>query len=356
MLELGQPMHAYDLGKLKGGLEARWARHEEKTTLLDGKEITLGADVLVIADANGPVGMAGVMGGLASSCTPETTDILFEAAFFTPSAVAGRGRRYGLVTDAGQRFERGVDPIHQERAVERATQLLLEIAGGKAGPTQVAQDSKALPKRLEVALRRARIARLLGTTIDDNEVKATLESLGMRVLANGEGWLVTPPPHRFDINIEADLIEELARIVGFESIPEADAATSPDACRVLPEEAPVGVAGAGDPGHARLPGSHHLRVRRSGAAGEAVPRRRDAAARQCDFKRNGRHARLTVAGAASRRRRRTSDASRIASACSSMARVSRPVASRPICWPVLPSARGDPSSGGPRRRRWISSM
>ena len=180
--------------------------------------------MLVIADANGPVGLAGVMGGLASSCTPETTDILFEAAFFTPSAVAGRGRRYGLVTDAGQRFERGVDPIHQERAVERATQLLLEIAGGKAGPTQVTQDLKALPKRLEVALRRARITRLLGTIIEDNEVKATLEALGMRVLASGEGWLVTPPPHRFDINIEADLIEELARIVGFESIPEADAA------------------------------------------------------------------------------------------------------------------------------------
>jgi phenylalanyl-tRNA synthetase beta chain len=238
MLELGQPMHAYDLGKLKGGLEARWARHEEKTTLLDGKEITLGADVLVIADANGPVGLAGVMGGLASSCTPETTDILFEAAFFTPSAVAGRGRRYGLVTDAGQRFERGVDPIHQERAVERATQLLLEIAGGKAGPTQVTQDLKALPKRLEVALRRARITRLLGTTIDDNEVKATLEALGMRVLADREGWLVTPPPHRFDINIEADLIEELARVVGFESIPETDAATH-QRVPVLPEEAPV---------------------------------------------------------------------------------------------------------------------
>ena len=178
------------------------------------------------------------MGGLASSCTPETTDILFEAAFFTPSAVAGRGRRYGLVTDAGQRFERGVDPIHQERAVERATQLLLEIAGGKAGPTQVTQDLKALPKRLEVALRRARITRLLGTTIDDNEVKATLEALGMRVLANGEGWLVTPPPHRFDINIEADLIEELARIVGFESIPETDAATH-QRVPALPEEAPV---------------------------------------------------------------------------------------------------------------------
>jgi phenylalanyl-tRNA synthetase beta chain len=199
-------MHAYDHAKLAGGLEARWARPGEKTTLLDGKENALTADVLEIADANGPVGMAGVMGGLASSCTPGTTDILFEAAFFTPSAVAGRGRRHGLVTDAGQRFERGVDPAQQERAIERATQLLLQVAGGRAGPTHATQDSNALPKRLEIALRRSRITRLLGTVIDDHEVKATLESLGMRVLADADGWLVTPPSHRFDIHIEADII------------------------------------------------------------------------------------------------------------------------------------------------------
>jgi phenylalanyl-tRNA synthetase beta chain len=238
MLELGQPMHAYDLAKLNGGLEARLAKTGEKTTLLDGEEIELTDDVLVIADPSGPVGMAGVMGGLASSCTAGTTDILFEAAFFQPSAVAGRGRRYGLVTDAGQRFERGVDPAHQERAVERATQLLLEIAGGKAGPLHVTQQSDALPKRLEVALRRERIVRLLGIRYDDNDVKATLETLGMRVLANADGWLVTPPPHRFDINIEADLIEELARVLGFESIPEADA-ISRQRVRPMAETTPV---------------------------------------------------------------------------------------------------------------------
>src|SRR5262245_34221367 len=149
MLELGQPMHAYDLAKLAGGLDAHLATEGEKTTRPDGKEIALTADVLVIADANGPVGMAGVMGGLASSCTAETVDILFEAAFFTPAAIAGRGRRYGLVTDAGQRFERGVDPAHQERAVERATQLLTQIAGGTAGPVHVVQDEAKLPRRLE---------------------------------------------------------------------------------------------------------------------------------------------------------------------------------------------------------------
>ena len=237
MLELGQPMHAYDLAKLAGGLEARLARAGETTTLLDGKEIALTPDVLVIADANGPVGLAGVMGGLASSCTAETRDILFEAAFFTPAAVAGRGRRYGLVTDAGQRFERGVDPAKQERAIERATQLLVEIAGGTAGPVHVVQDEAKLPRRIEVRLRRARITKLLGTTIADNDVKAVLESLGMRVIAEETGWLVTPPPHRFDIAIEADLIEELARIVGFEAIAEADA-TARQRARTLAESAP----------------------------------------------------------------------------------------------------------------------
>ncbi len=238
MLELGQPMHAYDLDKLQGGLEARWAKAGEKTTLLDGKEILLAPDVLVIADGSGPVGLAGVMGGLASSCTATTTNILLEAAFFTPAAIAGRGRRYGLVTDAGQRFERGVDPQHQERAMNHAAGLLIGIAGGKDGPLHVVQESDLLPKRLEVELRRERIGKLLGTQIADNDVKLTLESLGMRVLAEEDGWLVTPPSHRFDINIEPDLIEELARIVGFEAINEADAIAR-QVVRAMPEEAPV---------------------------------------------------------------------------------------------------------------------
>ncbi len=176
--------------------------------------------------------------GSPAPARADTTDILFEAAFFPPAAIAGRARRYGLVTDAGQRFERGVDPAHQERAVERATQLLLEIAGGKAGPVHVVQDSERLPRRLEVALRRQRIGKLLGTSIADNDVKLTLESLGMRVLAKEDGWLVTPPSHRFDINIEADLIEELARIVGFEAIPEANA-TVTQRVRPLAEQSPV---------------------------------------------------------------------------------------------------------------------
>ena len=238
MLELGQPMHAYDLSKLKGGLDARYARDGERITLLDGKECKLESDVVVIADDAGPVGMGGVMGGLASSCTPETTDILFEAAFFPPAAIAGRGRRHGLVTDAGQRFERGVDPIHQERAVARATALLIDISGGESGPIHVVQIEDRLPRRPDVKLRRGRIAKLLGTTIADMDVTRTLESLGMRVVAAADGWLVTSPPHRFDISIEADLIEELARIVGFEAIAETPAIVAQNV-RALAEEAPV---------------------------------------------------------------------------------------------------------------------
>ena len=238
MLELGQPMHAYDLGKLKGGLDARLATDGEQITLLDGKKIELTTDVLVIADSDGAVGMAGVMGGARTMCDADTVDVLFEAAFFTPSAIAGRGRRYGLVTDAGQRFERGVDPANQERAVVRASALLQAIAGGKAGAVNVTQVEDKLPRRAEVRLRRERIGKLLGTQIADNDVRATLEALGMRVRADETGWVVTPPSHRFDINIEPDLIEELARIVGFEAIAEIHA---PGLQRVTPlaEQAPV---------------------------------------------------------------------------------------------------------------------
>src|SRR4029079_11614798 len=156
-------------------------------TLLDGEEIRLTTDVLVIADNQGSVGMAGVMGGARTMCGTDTVDVLFEAAYFVPAAIAGRGRRHGLVTDAGQRFERGVDPANQERAIERATQLLIQIAGGNAGPVHMVRDDARLPRRLEVRLRRDRIAKLLGTQIADNDVKLTLESLGMRVLADDGG-------------------------------------------------------------------------------------------------------------------------------------------------------------------------
>jgi phenylalanyl-tRNA synthetase beta chain len=223
MLELGQPMHGYDLAKLKGEVRARLAREGEKITLLDGRTVDVQPDVLLITDGAGPIGIAGIMGGERTSVSAETTDVFFEAAYFAPDAVIGRGKRWGLTTEAGQRNERGVDPSHQERAMERATTLLLQIAGGQAGPVSVTKSDAHLPPRPAVRLRRKQLARLLGIGFEDARVLASLQGLQMRAESTPEGWRVTPPPHRFDIAIEADLIEEVARIIGYQAIPEADA-------------------------------------------------------------------------------------------------------------------------------------
>ncbi len=223
MLELGQPMHGYDLAKLNGEVHARFGSEGEKITLLDGRTVAVQPDVLLIADVAGPIGIAGIMGGERTSVNAETTDIFFEAAYFAPDAVIGRGKRWGLTTEASQRFERGVDPSHQERAMERATALLLQIAGGQAGPVAVTQAEEHLPARPAVIVRRRQLARLLGIGFEDARVRTSLEGLQMRVEPTQDGWRVTPPPHRFDIAIEADLIEEVARIVGYQAIPEADA-------------------------------------------------------------------------------------------------------------------------------------
>lgn len=241
MHELGQPMHAYDLAKLKGGISARLAHAGEALTLLDGNSITAGADVLMIADAQGAVGLAGIMGGLRTAVTPETTDVFLESAFFSPEAVLGRARRYGLVTDASQRFERGVDPTQQGRAIERALALLQSIAGGAAGPISVTESAAHLPQRAAVPLRANRLTRLLGVEVPRERVGSTLAALQMQVTRNAEGWQVTPPAYRFDIAIEADLIEEVARIVGFEAIPETHA-QGPQYFRALPEKDPAEAA------------------------------------------------------------------------------------------------------------------
>jgi phenylalanyl-tRNA synthetase beta chain len=237
MLELGQPMHAYDLGKLRGSLTARMARPDEPLTLLDGRQIRLQPDMLVIADEEGAVGLAGVMGGIRTACTPATTDILFEAAFFAPEAIMGRARRFGLVTDASQRFERGVDPTGQVRAIERALDLLVPPAGGRAGAIHSAESVGHLPKRPAVTLRRRQLARLLGVEFEAPRITQALKNLQMKVEAHPDGWQVTPPAYRFDIAIEADLIEEVARLIGFEAIPEADAFT-PQRFKPLPEQRP----------------------------------------------------------------------------------------------------------------------
>jgi phenylalanyl-tRNA synthetase beta chain len=220
MLELGQPMHAYDRAKLTGGLAARNARAGERLRLLDGRDIELDAGALVIADDAGAVGLAGVMGGERSAITLSSSDIVFEAAWFKPAAIAGRARRYGLQTDASQRFERGVDWRGQERALALATRLLVAIAGGSAGPVSVAELPDELPRIRPVGLRSRQLQRLLGQSVAAADVEQRLRALGMGVRSEKNGWSVQPPSWRFDIEIEPDLIEEVVRIGGLDAIEE----------------------------------------------------------------------------------------------------------------------------------------
>jgi phenylalanyl-tRNA synthetase beta chain len=224
MTELGQPLHAYDVAKLNKMIVVRAAKPKERITLLDDKEYELDPEFLVIADANGAIGLAGIMGGRGTAISDSTTDVCFESAHFTPDAISGRARRLGLFTDAAQRFERGVDPNLTTIAIERATQLLLECAGGSAGPTQVSRfEDAAVLDELWVTLRRDRVTRLLGAPVPDNEVHAVISAISERVEAMSGGWRVLKPSHRFDIRIEADLIEEVARLRGFDKIEELHA-------------------------------------------------------------------------------------------------------------------------------------
>jgi phenylalanyl-tRNA synthetase beta chain len=235
VIELGQPMHAYDLDKVEGQLAVRLARSGESCELLDGRTVALEDDVLVIADAAGPVALAGVMGGQRTAVSASTTRVLFEVAWFAPSAIAGRGRRYGLTTDASQRFERGVDPNLGAIAIERATTLLNSIASGRAGPVMTAESSADLPTPAAVPLRLAQIDRLLGIALPQSEVVDLLERLGMQVeiAADAPTTLqVLPPSHRFDLRIERDLIEEVARLRGYDNIPVQAARA---AQRILPQ-------------------------------------------------------------------------------------------------------------------------
>lgn len=219
LLELGQPMHAFDLATLHGGIQVRWAQSDESFTLLDGKAVTLTADTLVIADQQQILALAGIMGGANSGVGPATDSVFLECAFFAPQAIAGRARRYGLQTDSSYRFERGVDPDLQHHALERATGLLLAICGGDAGPVIEHLATAEMPHRPAIELRRARVTRLLGMTMPDAEIHDILARLGMDVKSAGDTWQVTPPGFRFDIALEADLIEELARIHGYNQLP-----------------------------------------------------------------------------------------------------------------------------------------
>jgi phenylalanyl-tRNA synthetase beta chain len=216
LLELGQPMHAFDLDQLRGDIQVRMAQPGETLELLNQQTVELKTDDLVIADAGGPVALAGIMGGQPTSVTTETTDIFLESAFFSPAVIVGKARRLNFSTDSSYRFERGVDYAATVRALERATQLILEICGGNAGPVTEVVDQ--LPTRPAVRLRAERIRRVLGIALAESELAALLQRLDMPFAPQDDGFAVTPPSWRFDIEIEEDLIEEVARLYGYENI------------------------------------------------------------------------------------------------------------------------------------------
>ncbi|MDB1123838.1 phenylalanine--tRNA ligase subunit beta [Vibrio algarum] len=219
LLEQGQPMHAFDLDKIEGGIIVRLAEQGEKLTLLDGNEAELNSDTLIICDQNKPLAIGGIFGGEGSGVTTETKDVLLECAFFSPDAIRGRARSYGLHTDASMRYERGVDYARQTDCMERATQLLVEICGGEAGPIAGFESKENLPKANTVALRRSKLDALLGHEIPSTDVVEILTRLGCDVSETENGWTAVSPSWRFDIAIEQDLIEEVGRIYGYDNIP-----------------------------------------------------------------------------------------------------------------------------------------
>ena len=218
MLELGQPMHAFDNDRLQGEINVRYPEGNEKIKLLDESEYEIKPKTLLICDESGPLAMAGLMGGFDSSVTHETRNIFLESAFFRPETIIGEARQYGLHTDSSHRFERGVDPELQQIAIERASELILQHCGGSAGPVSEVKSETNIPANKQVILRKPQIKRVLGIELDEEFVTNTFLSLGMSCEFKENQWLITAPSHRFDINIEVDLIEELARIYSYDAI------------------------------------------------------------------------------------------------------------------------------------------
>ncbi|WP_318518664.1 phenylalanine--tRNA ligase subunit beta [Photobacterium leiognathi] len=219
LLEMGQPMHAFDLAKIDGGIVVRMAEQGEKLTLLDGNEAELNDNTLVIADNKQALAIAGIFGGEFSGVNTETKDVLLECAFFAPDAIRGRARSYGLHTDSSHRFERGVDATLQTKAMERATALIIEICGGEVAPIVEAESEADLPKAATIELRRIKLDRLLGHSIASEEVVEILTRLGCDVETTDAGWKAVAPAWRFDMAIEEDLVEEVGRIYGYNNIP-----------------------------------------------------------------------------------------------------------------------------------------
>ena len=221
LIELGQPLHVFDAEKLSGGITVRWAKADESVTLLNNQVIKLDHEALVIADDEQALALAGIMGGSDTAVNDETQSVFLECAFFAPQAIAGKARRFGLHTDSSHRFERGVDATLQTRAIERATQLIISIVGGSVGPITEVTTNATLPQRQAVFLRRLRIEKTLGIALADEQILYIFQRLGMTVQTQADGWHIVPPGFRFDMAIEADLIEEIARVYGYNNLPSS---------------------------------------------------------------------------------------------------------------------------------------
>ncbi len=232
MLELGRPLHVYDQDKLQGAIDVRWGCAGEKVLLLNGEEVAVDRSVLCITDGSGPIGLAGIMGGESTKAETATRNLFLESAFFFPEAIAGRARRYNFTSDASHRFERGVDFANNVDGIERATQLILEICGGEPGPT--VDLVKRLPKRQPVRMRAARAQKVLGIDIASKEIESVFRRLGLIFKHKNKIFTVNPPSYRFDLSIEEDLIEEVARVHGFDNIP-AHPPRAPAMMRAQPE-------------------------------------------------------------------------------------------------------------------------
>ncbi|MES1940700.1 phenylalanyl-tRNA ligase subunit beta [Salinisphaera sp. T5B8] len=227
MLEFGQPMHAFDADKLEGTICVRLASEGEHIVTLDGEDVALDASTLVIADDSGPVAIAGMIGGQRTAVDEHTRNVVFESACFTPAAVAGQGRRYKIHTDSLHRFERGVDPALYSLALDRAAELLVGHGGGSAGPVVVTEGAPVWPQPRRIALDTHHISRLLGQSVDDAWVEKALPALGITLEAEGEGqWIACPPSWRYDLEIEADLIEEVARVYGYDHLQTRDSSVT----------------------------------------------------------------------------------------------------------------------------------
>jgi phenylalanyl-tRNA synthetase beta chain len=234
MLELGQPMHAFDAEKLQGSIQVRLAKTGERLVLLDGRDVALDTETTIIADDSGPIGIAGIMGGTSTAVGEDTTTIFFESALFLPELIAGKPRRYSAHSESAHRFERGVDPGGQTEALEYATGLMKTIAGGKSGPVVDWQNDDRMPIRPTVEVRQSRLMRILGISPAPSTVETIFKRLGINCVTTDEGWQVDAPSYRYDLAIEEDYLEEVARVLGYDSLPRTYPAHRPT-FRAVPE-------------------------------------------------------------------------------------------------------------------------